>query len=830
MWQAMSYDSIVWPGESWEGDGSLEDQPLPDLNLTEAALDPEPDFVDVLYHYGQRQMSAMPGQVSSPAGQIQAGLPPQAGLARLTDEGPSEKSQYVDPGMLTLGPVVDDRSCDPVTTGFDFAMDELQDSPTTDMETNNSGKSHTISESPPVLPPVPVESAGQDNITQELAMVMARTGRTDFVKHTASPTGIPAAWPKDGVFHPTSSGLNEYTQPLLANGPDPQMMVTGAGPPIDLAAYTNSFFDTHSQAAPVRFSVPPPEVLQQLGDPMYTTPVQNAQHRTMYQAGEFAFNGHTSGQVPTSQPAMIASGPYGIPSQGSTAGAQPVASAFPRHATGFDLQPTSELAPTPHSFAQMSLPVPAMGGATFANQAQNGQPHTRDFQPVPLERNPSADVLLPHDPRLEAPRNGPRTLHSRSPSLEIKHSRETLQVHFEHRPLPPSSFKETVWHGNMCVEKYVPDENTRAYPIILVHGDFHTGQIWTRKPDGGRGWVYFFLARGFTVYVVDMPACGRSQQLYRSVVRWSQFTNDVEYITPGRVEANLTGISKCHPVRWPAARTHSQWPGTGMMGDAIFETYIASTGPLYFRRHQRQSLGKEALTALLNTTGPAFLLGEGSGATASWLAADSLPHLVKAVIAVEPAGPPGGTNRLIYGADWKYGNQVRRVRHQRPYGLTDIPLTFEPPVPQPVYDERGVAQPPLTLVPTLMATPGCVHLLQPDSRKVQGDDNGNLLPRGATTDSPRKLVALSMMPQLIVTGQASHHTTFDQATAGFMKQAGVEVDHFVLDRFGILGNGHLMFLEQNSDVVAGVIFAWMVKEIPQLTPSAAAAEARAANK
>jgi len=47
-----------------------------------------------------------------------------------------------------------------------------------------------------------------------------------------------------------------------------------------------------------------------------------------------------------------------------------------------------------------------------------------------------------------------------------------------------------------------------------------------------------------------------------------------------------------------------------------------------------------------------------------------------------------------------------------------------------------------------------------------------------------------------------------------LQQAGVDVTHFELGSMGIRGNGHLFFLEKNSDEVANVVEQWM-NDVPE---------------
>lgn len=192
-----------------------------------------------------------------------------------------------------------------------------------------------------------------------------------------------------------------------------------------------------------------------------------------------------------------------------------------------------------------------------------------------------------------------------------------------------------------------------------------------------------------------------------------------------------------------------------------------------------------------------------------------MPETVKAVMAIEPAGPPGGSNRKAIDSVWNYVDSVTADPQKRPYGLTDIPLTFDPPVPEPEYNENGVKYQPLNLVTTRMNRPAASYMLQRgDSTIAQFDATGRLFAKNTPAFAPRKLINLKKMPQLVVTGDASQHALCDGATVAFMKQAEVAVDWLELGELSIFGNGHLMFLEENSDDVAQQLFYWLTIAVP----------------
>ena len=62
----------------------------------------------------------------------------------------------------------------------------------------------------------------------------------------------------------------------------------------------------------------------------------------------------------------------------------------------------------------------------------------------------------------------------------------------------------------MYVEYQIPATLKYAYPIVLMHGDGHTGEFFRTTPDGREGWFTSFARLGFAVYSVDGANRGRA--------------------------------------------------------------------------------------------------------------------------------------------------------------------------------------------------------------------------------------------------------------------------------------------------------------------------------
>ncbi|UPK97996.1 hypothetical protein LCI18_008931 [Fusarium solani-melongenae] len=315
-----------------------------------------------------------------------------------------------------------------------------------------------------------------------------------------------------------------------------------------------------------------------------------------------------------------------------------------------------------------------------------------------------------------------------------------------------------------------------------------------------------------------MPPSGRSNFLAGSHCDSLQHHS----MSVQTVESELTApekVTATNPrIKYPSAKFHDKWPGSGLRhDDPYFANYCAGLTTLCLRKVERQCLGQNALQGLLKHTGKAFLIGEGTGGMMAWLATDVEPDLVAGVIAIEPVGPPfGTTTRTAASGHRIFTQNVRRVEGVRIYGLTDIPLTFDPPA----NFHAGVSAPdqalPLDVEERLRPDSKGICYLQ---RNLHEDEVILNHETGKHEISNRvryrELYNLKKVPQAVVTAHASPHVMYDWMTVSFMVQAGVPVQWIKLDKHQIFGNGHLMFLETNSDDIARLLTEWIFNMTPE---------------
>lgn len=334
---------------------------------------------------------------------------------------------------------------------------------------------------------------------------------------------------------------------------------------------------------------------------------------------------------------------------------------------------------------------------------------------------------------------------------------------------------ETFFENAMYVERYVPGEVTQPYPVVMFHGGGQTGTNFTATPDGRRGWLHDFLRAGYPVYVIDQPERGRSGHAL-SVIGES---NLIRYPV-SRTEARFTAPAKS--MLWPQAERHTQWPGSGRRGDPVFDRFYASQIQALPDRRDIDKLNQDAGAVLLDEIGPAILLTHSQSGPFGWLIADARPNLVKAILALEPNGPPFYEVEFSGGEDWcEYNDDPGRA-----WGITHIPVTFDPPVASP--DE---------LAPVLEDTADGPDLVR------------GYLPGG----SPRRLPNLQGIPILLMTAEASYHATYDHCTSKFLTQAGVEHDAVRLADNGLRGNGHMVMLESNNHEAADLMIDWLASRV-----------------
>ena len=275
------------------------------------------------------------------------------------------------------------------------------------------------------------------------------------------------------------------------------------------------------------------------------------------------------------------------------------------------------------------LPVSSLTGAEAAAEiSRSPQTFTRDASvTVPRgEISGSApSTAEDDDPRLESP-----LVLAKQGSFFV--NEQKILTSF-----PSGTGRPVAGHismRGMYVQYQIPQtRNRRAYPVVMVHGSGHTGKTYEETPDGRMGWAEYLVRCGIPVYVVDQSGRGRSgfdpspsNRAKREsnpvlIPSFSQFTNEESWTT---FRFGPTPFTPHKTTRFPIKAQ-----------DEYFAQLVPNTEESY---PEGGTNTVDALVALLERIGPAVVLAHSQSGPYGIDVAIARTELVKAVVAVEPAG------------------------------------------------------------------------------------------------------------------------------------------------------------------------------------------------
>lgn len=223
---------------------------------------------------------------------------------------------------------------------------------------------------------------------------------------------------------------------------------------------------------------------------------------------------------------------------------------------------------------------------------------------------------------------------------------------------------------------------------------------------------------------------------------------------------------------YPQAAHHTQWPGAGLPGDQTFDAFFASQVQLQTNNTITAQLSNNSYVALADRIAtPHVLITHSQAGPFGWQLANERPDLLAGLVAIEPGASPFET--------WTgppYAPGYAQAWPPLIYGLTVLPLVYDPPLP----DEDSDA-------------------LARETHPPAGPD---LAPCILQAEPARKLPNLAKVPILQIVGEASFHSVFSGCVASYLEQAGVDVEFVRLEEKDLRGNGHLMFMEKNNIEIA----------------------------
>lgn len=178
---------------------------------------------------------------------------------------------------------------------------------------------------------------------------------------------------------------------------------------------------------------------------------------------------------------------------------------------------------------------------------------------------------------------------------------------------------------SMYVQYFLPAKRRGSVPLLMWHGGGLTGVTYETKPDGGEGWLTWFLKRGWDIYNSDAVERGRSG--------WAMYPD----------------IFKTEPVFSTVAESWERFRiGPGQGSYAARKTNAGTQFPTeHYENFLMQNVPRwtstddptiAAYTALVDRVCPCVILFHSQAGQFGYKVAQARPEKVRALIAVEPAG------------------------------------------------------------------------------------------------------------------------------------------------------------------------------------------------
>jgi hypothetical protein len=185
------------------------------------------------------------------------------------------------------------------------------------------------------------------------------------------------------------------------------------------------------------------------------------------------------------------------------------------------------------------------------------------------------------------------------------------------------------FHGDHAYVQYQIPPNARRLSLVMWHGGGQFSKTWESTPDGRDGFQTLFLKRGWPVYNLDQPGRGRAGR--RTV------GTTIPTPVPGESSTwNIFRLGIWTPPAAPSFFPNVQFPRTAEAIDQYWRQVTPNTGPEARDAATRDFQGG-TVAKLFEKIGPGVLLTHSNSGQYGWVTAMKVPHLVKAVVAYEPA-------------------------------------------------------------------------------------------------------------------------------------------------------------------------------------------------
>lgn len=210
----------------------------------------------------------------------------------------------------------------------------------------------------------------------------------------------------------------------------------------------------------------------------------------------------------------------------------------------------------------------------------------------------------------------------------------------------------------MYVQYFLAQNPKGKVPLLLWHGGGLSGVTYETKPDGGEGWLTYFMRKGWDTYISDAVERGRSG--------WTPtFQGDPVTLPLGDPWERF----RVGPIgSWNADKAKRvTYPGTQFPIDA-YEQFMKQNVPRWLTT-DKQIVA--AYLELIDKVCPCVVLVHSQSGTFGFQALEARPDKVKALVAVEPtlggdknkvASIKGSPVIMVYGDNTKNHPRWSKIR------------------------------------------------------------------------------------------------------------------------------------------------------------------------
>ncbi|ABL71316.1 alpha/beta fold hydrolase [Paracoccus denitrificans] len=171
-------------------------------------------------------------------------------------------------------------------------------------------------------------------------------------------------------------------------------------------------------------------------------------------------------------------------------------------------------------------------------------------------------------------------------------------------------------HGDHLYTFYQIPQDAKSTPIVMLHGHMQSARSWETTPDGREGFQTLFLRKGYPVYLVDQPRRGRAG-------------NSLEAATIEPTPLDQLFFDQFRLGIWPDYFEGVQVDQSPETLEQFLRWITPNTGPY------DPNVVADAMSALVDRTGPAILFTHSQGGGPGWLTAIRNED-IRAIVSYEP--------------------------------------------------------------------------------------------------------------------------------------------------------------------------------------------------